>query len=481
MMACSISFLLVSVMVAVVVTDVNRNAMASATTLKMEMLHRHHPLLNARPETQLERVKELVTRDKIRHEMIARSHQRRLTVKTEEQEWKKSGGGIEFPMRAGRDYGAGEYFVNFKVGTPPQNFLMIADTGTELTWMNCIYRCRAHHNCTLNPPNRHQRRLSRHVFRSDLSSSFRTIPCSSRTCKVDLSNLFSLTYCPSNHTPCNYDYRFVDGSFATGLFARETVTVHGADGWIRKLKNVLVGCNNNFQGSFENVDGILGLAYSEHSFVWEAMDEFGGKFSYCLVDHLSHKNVFNYLTFGNNSNQSRRTPLSGNVRRTKLEIGLIPPFYALNVKGISIGNLMLDIPIKTWDASQGGGMIIESSTSLASLAQPAYQPVIDILQKSVSTFEKVTVDGVPLEHCFNSTGFKNSIVPRLVIHFMDGARFQPHVKSYVIDVADGVKCLGIVMGKWPGYSVIGNIMQQNYLWEFDLAGGTLGFAPSTCK
>lgn len=107
----------------------------------------------------------------------------------------------EMPIRSGSDSGTGEYFVQLKVGSPAQKFVLIADTGSDLTWMNCKYRC--HRNkCTRNLN-------KKRVFHPERSSSFRTVPCSSRMCKVDLANLFSLVTCPSPKDPCAYDYRYM--------------------------------------------------------------------------------------------------------------------------------------------------------------------------------------------------------------------------------------------------------------------------------
>ncbi|KAL0443099.1 UNVERIFIED_CONTAM: Aspartic proteinase NANA, chloroplast [Sesamum latifolium] len=168
------------------------------------------------------------------------------------------------------------------------------------------------------------------------------------------------------------------------------------------------------------------------------------------------------------------------MRYTELLLGVITPFYAVKIKGISIGGLMLDIPPETWNLTGQGGAIIDSGSSLTGLTQKAYQPVMAALQLSLLNFKNLNLDIGPLEYCFNSTGFDESMVPRLVFHFEDGASFKPPVKSYVIDAAPGVKCLGFVSLPWPGASVIGNIMQQNHLWEFDLANGRLGFATSSC-
>ncbi|GLT98922.1 hypothetical protein SLE2022_163960 [Rubroshorea leprosula] len=441
-------------------------------SLKLELIHRHaHPQLNSRHKTQLDRLKELLHHDMIRLNMIA--HKRRLgqnppaaggTVR-------KGNGSIEMPINSARDYGLGEYFVSFKVGTPSQKFTLMVDTGSELTWMNCRYRCGK--RCRENGRRINRRR----VFWADLSSTFGPLPCSTWMCRVELMNLFSLTTCPTPLNPCNFDYRYIDGSSASGFFANETVTLDVTNGRRARLHDVLIGCSNSFKGiTFdEGADGVLALANSKYSFTAKATQHFGGKFSYCLVDHLSHKSASNYLIFGDNREE---TSLLGETRHTKLELNLIRPFYAVNVVGISIGDKMLEIPLMAWDATQGGGTVLDSGTSLTMLSDPAYKPVMAALVASVTKYPRVKLDGMP--YCFNSTGFDSTVVPKLVIHFADGARFEPFLKSYIIDAAKGVKCLGFMPGTWPTSSVIGNIMQQNHLWEFDLVRKTLGFTRSTC-
>ena len=270
----------------------------------------------------------------------------------------------------------------------------------------------------------------------------------------------------------------MDRSAALGFFAKDTISVGLTNGRKMMLENVLIGCTESAQGSaFKGADGALGLGNSKYSFATKTAEKFGGKFSYCLVDHLSPKNISNYLIFGGNRNKQK---LLGNVRYTKLLLNVIPLFYAVNVMGISIGDLMLRIPFEVWDANVGGGTILDSGTSLTYLAEPAYKPVMNALEMSISKYERLLSDIKPFEYCFNSTGFDESLVPRLVFHFADGARFEPPVKSYIIDFAPQVKCLGFQLVSWPGTSIIGNIMQQNHLWEFDLVQSIVGFAPSSC-
>lgn len=162
---------------------------------RIELLHRHSPLLNARPKTQLERIKDLLEND------LSRQNMRMKRRSACESNSNSSDIQIQMPLRAGRDSGTGQYFVQFKLGTPPQKFILIADTSTELTWVNCLYR-RCGPSCANNNTSH------RNFFRADLSSSFKTVPCLSQTCKVDLSDLFSLTRCARPSNPCAYDYRY---------------------------------------------------------------------------------------------------------------------------------------------------------------------------------------------------------------------------------------------------------------------------------
>ncbi|KAK4744412.1 hypothetical protein SAY87_010724 [Trapa incisa] len=423
---------------------------------------------------KLELTREVLRHDVNRYKMIISAKHRRESApmtrrKAWEEDYLNGNAWMEAPMTAGRDYGIGEYVVQVKVGTPPKKFWLIADTGSDLTWMRCLYD--------------HQKPRRGHrpgVLLPAKSSTFATIPCSSHTCKVDLMNLFSLSRCPTPSSPCAYDFRYTDGSFAKGIFAYETISVDLTSSGPKKLERMLIGCSEIIKGqTLQPVDGVLGLANSEYSFTARAAREFGGKFSYCLVDHLSHKNLSNHLTFG--SRPQSRSPLLGDMQYTKLVLGRpLNPLYGVDILGISVGGTILGIPVQVWAPNSGGGTVIDSGTSLTLLAAPAYRLIFGALEASLSRYKKVDEKLSPLKYCFDSTGFNESLIPRLGIHFKDGAVFEPQVKSYVIDAAPGIKCLGLLSVSWPGVSVIGNILQQNHLWEFNLAKGKLGFAPSSC-
>ena len=473
--------------------------------LSLELVHRHDSRAIGDVD-QLEVIKGFIQRDLFRRERMNKRwkinhhgyHNRRKDIEKKEE--------FQMSIHSGRDYELGEYFVDVEVGTPGQRFWLVADTGSDITWFRSVHKINKSNNhggghkhragsktktgtrtrtktkSKARTGTRRRRRVGSNkqchgVFCPHHSHTFQQVSCSSKKCKVDLSDLFSLRYCPSPSNPCLYDISYYDGSSAKGFFGTDTITVNLTNGRKGKLENLTIGCTQSTENGIsfnENTGGILGLGYSIDSFVDKASYKYGAKFSYCLVDHLSHKNVSSYLTFG-----TPKVKLLSEIKKTELLI--YPPLYGVNVSGISVGDQMLKIPPKVWNFDAEGGMIIDSGTSLGLLVLEAYDPVVNALKKSLNHLKSVGRNVGGLDFCFESEGFDESVVPRLAFHFSGGTKFEPPVKSYIIDVEPGVKCIGIVPMNGTGASVIGNIMQQNHLWEFDLGHNTLGFAPSTCN
>ncbi|XP_031494168.1 aspartic proteinase NANA, chloroplast-like [Nymphaea colorata] len=392
---------------------------------------------------------EIARRDQLRQKHIARtllSPRRRASEVS-----------FEAPISSGAYAGVGQYFVKLNVGSPAKEHLLVADTGSDATWIKCQTGCAP-------------------------SSSFVPYRCSSDSCK---SLPFSLTTCPSPASPCLYDYQYADGSFTKGTYGNETVTFTSPDGTVSTIRDVLVGRSSEFEGtSFNKADGVLALGFSAMSFAIAAAQIYGAKFSYCLVDHLSMKDS-NYLVVGDNPRVSNRS----NLQFTPLVFDpRIQPFYGLQVDGISLDGKILPIYPSVWkfvfsNYSITGGAIIDSGMTLTSLVRPAYDVVLANFQSYFQDFPTFTQP--PFDLCFNESQLseeqRKKAGPQLGWHFAGGAKFMPHMDSYVSPVAPDQKCLTIVRAAWPGISVIGNIHQQKYLWEFNLENANLGFAPSLCS
>lgn len=168
------------------------------TGVVFEMIHRHSPSLKSHsnfvgpPKSKIDRTRQLLDSDSGRRKMLSLNWKK---VKMEQlTAW--------IPVHSGSDFGQGQYFVSLRVGSPhPQKIVLVTDTGSDLTWMNCEYACK---DCPKSNP--HPGR----IFRASESSSFKIITCSSDLCKVELVDFFSLNKCPSPDAPCQFDYRFLN-------------------------------------------------------------------------------------------------------------------------------------------------------------------------------------------------------------------------------------------------------------------------------
>ncbi|XP_043700192.1 aspartic proteinase NANA, chloroplast-like [Telopea speciosissima] len=471
----------------------NPSAKESSSVIHFQMIHRHAPeLLGEKKLTHSERIKELLHGDKVRMEIL--SHKRKLrnelgatssssSSRRRASQFHGDNSSFSFPLLSGSFTDTASYYVTFRVGTPPQEFLLLLDTGSDLTWMNCRLKS--------NQGNRNAKELNttKRVFHPEHSKTFKTIPCNTTLCREDFADLMSNTVCPTPNSPCSYEYSYVSTEVAQGIFAYDTVTVNLTNGSKKKIPDMLIGCTQvwNDSNSLSKADGVFGLGFNSHSFVSNVYKKFHGKFSYCLMDQYATKNVTNYLTFGHRSSTQGIPP---KMKFTTL--GLIGDHFGVSVKGIYVNGVKLKIPAKVWDIEKGGGVVIDSGFSLTMWVQEAYGPIIAALEKPLLGKLK-RVESENFDSCFkvpNTTTMYESLVPKLEIEFLHGVRLKPAVSSYFIDADDTgeVKCFGFSQtpvddkeaSESNSISILGSMMQQNHLWEFDILQDRLGFAPSSC-
>lgn len=278
---------------------------------------------------------------------------------------------------------------------------------------------------------------------------------------------------------------YTGGASAKGIFAWETLTVGLTNGKEKQLHNSIIGCTESVQGSvFGGADGVMGLGTSSYSLTYKAAENAnGGGFSYCLVDHLTDQRAISYFVLGiptpSTSASTSSAKLPAKMTYTKLYVGdPYSSFYGVDLIGISANGIMLNIPSRVWDINSGGGTIIDSGTSLTILAAPAFDMVMEALTPRLKKFQQLEIE--PFDFCFNNSQYTHEMAPKLRFHFGDGTVFEPPTKSYIVSVGKFISCIGFVSMPFPANNIIGNILQQNHLWQFDFQKRRVGFAPSEC-
>lgn len=149
--------------------------------LRAELVHRDHlpassPLgeSSSAPKSMGERVVQAVKRSNIRRDSILRSIQARgsrsaaAAAKPEQQQHQLDAAAeYSVPVSAGN----GEYLTQIGLGTPPQTFTAIVDTGSDLLWTQCL-------PCTSCYPQ------TGNAFNPSLSSTYQGLNCGNGLCQV---------------------------------------------------------------------------------------------------------------------------------------------------------------------------------------------------------------------------------------------------------------------------------------------------------
>ncbi|KAI5678679.1 hypothetical protein M9H77_09629 [Catharanthus roseus] len=389
---------------------------------------------------------------------------------------KNSSSTAQIPLTSGASFGTGQYFVSLSIGTPPQPLLLIADTGSDLIWVTCS-ACR---NCSHREPN--SAFLARH------SSTFSPYHCFDSVCEL----VPQPKRVPCNHTrlhsPCRYEYSYSDGSLSSGFFARETTTFNTSTGKRVTFKNLAFGCGFEASGpsitgpSFNGAQGVIGLGLGAISFPSQLGRKFANKFSYCLMDYTLSPAPTSYLLIGGGAGSGAAVNTSKMSFTPLIKENITNTFYYIGIEYVAIEGVKLRISPAAWaiDELGNGGTVIDSGTTLTFLLQPAYDQVLAAMERRV-TLPKSADPNPNFDFCVNVSGVSRPSLPRMSFKLAGGAVFTPPPQNYFIDTAPDVKCLAFqpVISR-SGFNVIGNLMQQGFMFEFDKDRSRLGFSRHGC-
>lgn len=283
-----------------------------------------------------------------------------------------------------------------------------------------------------------------------------------------------------------YDYVYADLSDSTGIFSHETATLNTSSGFTTRIRNLAFGCGIRSSGpsftglSFNGAHGVIGLGKGATSFASQIGKSVGDKFSYCLVDYTISPPKTSYLVLGQN-------PVRPALRKAMsytpfLRNSFAETFYYVGIEQIWVAGALLPIHRKVWniDAQGNGGTVIDSGTTLTYFVRPAYKKILAAFQKAVEYPRVRAMQNLDL--CFNVSGIAMPKLPKLTIVLKGNARFEPPPPNYFIDVVDNVKCLALQGVNSPSaFSILGNLLQQDFYIQYDRENSVLGFAHTDCS
>ncbi|KAL4203494.1 hypothetical protein AMTRI_Chr01g128210 [Amborella trichopoda] len=396
--------------------------------------------------------------------------------------------------------GPSEYLMRVGIGTPAEPYWLIADTGSDLTWTQCL-PCS---NCF---------EQKAPIFDPKSSSTYLSLNCSSTLCQ----NLKNNRECGGSS--CQYDYHYGDTSATSGKLSTETFTFETPQSTLTSLKAIVsvnpsfsltttpssdpiktstsatfstdpgtgakinglgFGCGSSNTGSFgtNGEAGLVGLGGGPLSLNSQLGSSISNKFSYCLASRHDTK-ATSVLNFGENAD------ISGlNVSSTPIiNSEQFPTFYFLDLTDISVDKQRLGIPPGTFDLTEtgDGGFIIDSGTTLTLLPAVAVELLLDKFNDIVD-FPSIRNPPSPFEKCYKVADYRKITgLPDITFHFSDDADWNLEPSNLFYPLQEDVICLAIVTTGDAGPFIFGNWQQQNMVVEYDLGENRLSFAPAHCS
>ncbi|XP_023743901.1 aspartic proteinase CDR1 [Lactuca sativa] len=346
----------------------------------------------------------------------------------------------------------GEFLVNISFGNPSHKVMAIADTGSDLSWIQCkpCIKCYKHKGTLFDPKK---------------SSTYKPLDCDSTICKgidtVDIS-------CSPTKT-CEFFESYADGSFSNGSVSTETLGLGD-----RFLPNIVFGCGFSNGGIFRSTwGGVIGLGGGDVSLVTQIRSFVPGRFSYCLIPYPLNDDLLNKsskMTFGD-------IDFGPNIVSTPLVPKSPKTFYYVTLEAVSVGSRRMNIHdgLNFSKPVPKGNMIVDSGTTLTMLPHRLYKNVEMAIKDSLN-LRTMKDPQKQLNLCYRAT--KVIDVPKVIMHF-DGADVELTRDNIFVTVSKHIICLA--MGSTTDLPVFGNLAQMNFMVGFDLDNKKVSFKPTDCE
>ncbi|CAL1362693.1 unnamed protein product [Linum trigynum] len=366
-------------------------------------------------------------------------------------------GVANFPVYGSADMDLyGIYYTKVKLGSPPQEFSVQIDTGSDLLWVNAK-------SCA-NCPRSSSFGIGLRFFDAAASSTAKAVPCPSKTCPDQ---------CTENGQ-CSYTIKYEDRSVTYGVYMVDRI---GLD-FIRPDSTIGTssaaigfGVSTYQSGTLADsalaVDGIFGLGRGPLSPISQLASRgvIPPVFSHCLKGEGLGGGTF---VLGEISEPGMvYTPL-------------VPaqPHYNLYLQSIAVNGELLPVDPAVFATSTGRGTFVDSGTTLAYLVEEAYEPFLSAVTAVVSP--SATTKIIVGQQCYLLSSSVSQVFPVVSLHFANNASLILKPADYLYEFvgdARGTWCVGFL--KKPGLTILGDLALKNKIFVYDLFRQQIGWATNS--
>ncbi|XP_022961001.1 aspartic proteinase-like protein 2 [Cucurbita moschata] len=362
----------------------------------------------------------------------------------------------------------GLYFAKIGLGTPPVDFHVQVDTGSDILWVNCM-------GCS-NCPKESDIGVELQLYDPKGSSTAGLITCDEPFC---LAMHKSVTEGCRPDVPCEYKIIYGDGSATSGYFVKDHVQLQRVVGKHKTTAtngSIIFGCGAKQSGelgtSSEALDGILGFGQANSSMISQlaASGKVKKIFAHCL-DNVNGGGIF----------------AIGDMVAPRVKTTPVVPdqaHYNVVLIGVKVGSTALDLPLGLFEFSYRRDAIIDSGTTLAYLPEDIFQPLVKKILVAQPDLKLHTVDKDFT--CFHFEESVDEAFPSVTFDFEESLNLTIYPHEYLFQIRDDIWCIGWQSSAGNSKNgkeifLFGDLVLQNRLVYYNLENQTIGWTDFNCS
>ncbi|VYS69116.1 unnamed protein product [Arabidopsis thaliana] len=345
----------------------------------------------------------------------------------------------------------GYYTTRLWIGTPPQEFALIVDTGSTVTYVPCstCKQCGKHQDPKFQP---------------ELSTSYQALKCN-----PDCN-------CDDEGKLCVYERRYAEMSSSSGVLSEDLISF-GNESQLSPQRAVF-GCENEETGDLfsQRADGIMGLGRGKLSVVDQLVDKgvIEDVFSLCYggMEVGGGAMVLGKISPPPGMVFSHSDPFRS-------------PYYNIDLKQMHVAGKSLKLNPKVFNGKHG--TVLDSGTTYAYFPKEAFIAIKDAVIKEIPSLKRIhgpdpNYDDV----CFSGAGRDvaeiHNFFPEIAMEFGNGQKLILSPENYLFrhTKVRGAYCLGIFPDR-DSTTLLGGIVVRNTLVTYDRENDKLGFLKTNCS
>lgn len=363
----------------------------------------------------------------------------------------------------------GLYYTKVGIGSPPKDYYVQVDTGSDLLWVNCV-------ECT-ECPKQSDLGIELTLYDSKASNTSKPVYCDGEFCKSTYDN--QVSDCKPQKS-CLYSITYGDGGTTSGYFVKDDLTFDKVNDNLHSEptnSSVIFGCGAKQSGglgssSDEALDGIIGFGQANSSVLSQlaASGKVKKIFSHCL-DSIHGGGIF-----------SIGEVIEPKFNTTPLLSG--QAHYNAVLKDVEVNKEFLQLSSGILDFGDDMATVIDSGTTLAYLPETVYEQLIDKIMAGQSGLKLLLVDNQFT--CFEYSGNVDDGFPLVKFHFENSLTLTSYPHDYLFKTKDSEWCVGWQKStaktkNGKDMTLLGDLVLSNRLVAYDLENMTIGWTEFNCS